>query len=61
MLNGYNFPVSRSIWGEKGNMGCKSCQSIFQRNYSAEIGIHFPGLQGWISLSCGCFRSLSSA
>ena len=27
-------------------MACKSCQSLFQRNYSAEMGIHFPGLQG---------------
>ena len=27
-------------------MGCKSCQSKYQRNLSAEIGIHFPGLEG---------------
>ena len=27
-------------------MACKSCQSVYQRNFSAEIGIHFPGLEG---------------
>ena len=27
-------------------MSCKSCQSQNQRNLTAEIAIHFPGLKG---------------
>lgn len=26
-------------------MPCKSCRSVNQRNFSAEMGIHFPGLK----------------
>jgi hypothetical protein len=27
-------------------VSCKSCQSQHQRNFGAEIAIHFPGLKG---------------
>ena len=27
-------------------MACKVCHSEYQRNFNAEIGIHFPGLEG---------------
>jgi hypothetical protein len=27
-------------------MACKSCQSEDQSNFTAEIAIHFPGLEG---------------
>jgi hypothetical protein len=27
-------------------MSCRSCQSQNQRNFGAEIAIHFPGLKG---------------
>jgi hypothetical protein len=27
-------------------MSCKSCQSQNQRNFTAEVAIHFPGLEG---------------
>jgi hypothetical protein len=26
-------------------MPCKSCESVNQRKFSAEVSIHFPGLQ----------------
>jgi hypothetical protein len=27
-------------------MSCKSCQSQNQRNFTAEVAIHYPGLKG---------------
>jgi hypothetical protein len=27
-------------------MACNLCRSEYQRNFNAEIGIHFPGLEG---------------
>jgi hypothetical protein len=27
-------------------VSCKSCQSQNQRNFTAEVAIHFPGLKG---------------
>jgi len=46
-------------------MSCKSCQSVNQREFSAEMGIHFIGLMNldkpvvwvfprlWVCLDCG--------
>jgi hypothetical protein len=29
----------------EGGVSCKSCGSVNERKFSAEIGIHFPGLK----------------
>ena len=38
---------------------CKSCGSVNQKKFSAEMGIHFPKIL--ISPSCGYFLRLLSA
>jgi hypothetical protein len=42
-------------------MPCKSCGSVNQKKFSAEMAIHFPELENIDKPSCGYFLRLLSA